>query len=80
MVSQKVVKLCQSSATVTSELAKDPSSTPAHVAKKLYGHTLGTHAAQTHFDGPNTTEEDLELAYQCGRWGPTRPSDLFLKV
>ena len=81
MLSERVVKLCQDTATVSSEYAKNPSEAPTDIAKRLYGHCKP--ASKHDFPGidrsPFSTA-DLEQALQCGRWGPTRPSDFFLKV
>lgn len=75
MISDFVCDLCQSPDTVTSVLAKSAECTPGDVAKKLFAKR----------QLPRTSNEerrgyDLERAYECGRWGATRPSDLFLKV
>ncbi len=80
MVSHKVYDLCQGNVTVSSELARDPTLPPGSVAKKLYGDDVGGHDEHRSFKRPNATAEDLEKAYQCGKWGSTRPSDLFLRV
>lgn len=80
MVSQHVVELCHSSATVSSELAKHPTASPGSIAKTLY------HGGQTGHVGPEplsnraVDEEDLEKAFSCGKWGNSRPSDLFLRA
>jgi hypothetical protein len=80
MVSQKVYDLCQGSVTVSSELAQDPTLSPGKVAKKLYGDDVGGHDEHKAFNLPKATIDDLERAYLCGKWGSTRPSDLFLRV
>ena len=80
MVSQKVYDLCHGSTTVSSELARDPSLAPGTVVKKLYGEDVGGHDEHKHFKEPRASAEDLQKAYECGKWGSTRPSDLFLKV
>jgi hypothetical protein len=83
MISDKVYKLCTSSESVSSRIAKDPTLTPGEVWKKLYGHhdagekeTKST--ARAHRD--EITPEDLKRAAECGKWGPTQPSELFLRV
>lgn len=80
MVSQKVFDFCQGKTTISSELARDPTLAPGHVAKKLYGTDVADHAEAKHFKEPRATAEDLEKAYQCGKWGSTRPSEQFLRV
>ena len=80
MISQKVYELCRSSVTVSSEFAHDPTLVPGHVVKKLYGEDTGGHEEHKVFKQPHPTAEALDRAYQCGKWGNTRPSDLFLRV
>ncbi|PQE10171.1 IQ calmodulin-binding motif protein [Rutstroemia sp. NJR-2017a WRK4] len=82
MISDKVYKLCKSSETVSSILAKDPSIAPGDAWKQLYGaHAAGEKeskaTARSHRD--THTPEDLQRALECGNWGPTQPSELFLK-
>lgn len=83
MISDKVYKLCTSKETVSSLLAKDPSLSPEDAWKKLYGgheagHKESESTAKAHRD--HHTPEDLKRALECGNWGPTQPSELFLKV
>lgn len=83
MISDKVYKLCTSEETVSSLLAKDPTMAPGDAWKQLYGgHAAGgtesKTTARTHRDTP--TDEDLQRALECGNWGSTQPSELFLKV
>lgn len=80
MVSQKIYDLCHSDVTVSSELARDPTLAPGHVVKKLHGSDLAGHDEHKYFKEPGASAEDLQRAFECGKWGNTRPSDLFLKV
>lgn len=80
MVPQKVVDLCQGNTTISSELARDPALAPGHVVKSLYGTDVADHAELKHYKEPRASAEDLEKAYRCGKWGSTRPSELFLRV
>lgn len=80
MVSEKVLDFCQRKTTISSELARDPTLAPGHVVKKLYGTDVADHAELKHFKEPRASAEDLEKAYQCGKWGSTRPSELFMRV
>ena len=80
MLSQKVYDLCHAKDTVSSELARDPSLAPGAVIKKLYGHDAAGHDEHKQFKEPQASAEDLQKASECGKWGSTRPSDLFLKV
>lgn len=83
MISDKVYKLCTSKESVSALLAKDPTLAPGVAWKQLYGdHAAGekerTSTAKAHRD--NHTPEDLKRALECGNWGPTEPSELFLRV
>jgi len=83
MISDKVYKLCTSSESVSSLLAKDPTLAPGEAWKKLYSHydaeeKESKSTARTHRD--EITPSDLKRAAECGKWGPTQPSELFLKV
>lgn len=81
MLSDRLVKLCQETATVSSEYAKNPSESPTEIAKRLYGHCKP--AGKHDFPGvarPPLSPTDLERTSQCGKWGPTQPSNFFLQV
>ncbi|KAF5627066.1 IQ calmodulin-binding motif [Fusarium sp. NRRL 52700] len=81
MVSQHVYDLCQVKETVSSVLANDPSQTPGNAIKKLYGHH--EHALHHKISAKESTEKSedaIEAALKCGRWGPTTPSPLFLQA
>lgn len=82
MISDKVYKLCTSTETVSSLLAKDPTLSPGEAWKRLYAHAAGPKeskaTARAHRD--NHTADDLKRAAECGKFGPTEPSELFLKV
>ncbi|RGP69718.1 hypothetical protein FSPOR_4530 [Fusarium sporotrichioides] len=87
MVSRHVYDLCHATETVSSVLAKDPSQSPGDIVKKLYGH----HEHSLHHSGstrkptappspPNEAVAAVEKTRQCGHWGSTIPSQLFLKA
>ncbi|KAF4982966.1 hypothetical protein FZEAL_1536 [Fusarium zealandicum] len=81
MVSKKVYDLCQATETVSSVLAKDPTKAPGDVVKRLYGH----HEHGLHHKTPDkhigaSSEDIIQRALECGRWGPTNPSPLFLQA
>lgn len=83
MISDKVYKLCTSKESVSALLAKDPTLAPGDAWKQLYGgHSAGekesTSTAKAHRD--HITPDDLRRARECGNWGPTEPSELFLRV
>jgi len=81
--SDQVYKLCTSDESVSSVLAADPKLAPGDAWKKLYGHHAGrpksAHAADDAGKGA-VSQEALDRAAKCGKWGPTQPSDLFLRV
>ncbi|KAI9150672.1 IQ calmodulin-binding motif [Paramyrothecium foliicola] len=70
--------------TVSSELAKDPSETPASIIKRLYK-SAGSHnryscSVDSGVELLNS-RDDLEMAFECGRWPPDLvPSPLFLQA
>jgi hypothetical protein len=83
MISEKVHKLCTGKESVSSMLAADPMMAPEDAWKALYGkHEAGkdvsASTAKAHRD--KVTPEDLKRAFECGNWGPTKPSELFLRV
>jgi phosphatidylserine/phosphatidylglycerophosphate/cardiolipin synthase-like enzyme len=79
-ITSTVVKLCQAEDTVSSELAKDPALAPGEAVTKLYGNRSTTGKPPQHEELGPASAEDLKQALSCGRWGPTRPGELFLRV
>ncbi|MCJ1283089.1 hypothetical protein MMC26_002416 [Xylographa opegraphella] len=81
-VTPRVVKHCQAEETVSSLLAQDPSLSPGEAVTKLFGKKEKTGKPSSDADDVlrPASKEDLELAFSCGRWGPTRPGELFLRV
>ncbi|KAI9683660.1 MAG: hypothetical protein M1829_004965 [Trizodia sp. TS-e1964] len=80
MLSDEICNLCCSVQTVSSEVAKDPNETAGKAIERLYGGL--EHSAPHHnrsHQQPHTPE-DLQRAFECGKWGDTRPSDLFLQA
>lgn len=83
MISDKVYKLCTSKESVSALLAADPSLAPGDAWKKLYGHHAAGEKeskATAKERRDQATPEDLQRALECGNWGPTKPSELFLRV
>ena len=80
MVDQKVYDLCHAQETVSSELAKNPSEAPGDIAKRLYGNQSEKILHSDHFKDYSIRHEALKRAEDCGKWGGTRPSKLFLQV
>lgn len=80
-ITDKLLEQCTNGISVSSTLAKDPKVSPGHAVSKLYhpeGFTIYD-TAPPHTRQP-ISDAELERAYQCGRWGPTRPSKLFLQM
>ncbi|KND90958.1 hypothetical protein TOPH_04343 [Tolypocladium ophioglossoides CBS 100239] len=80
MVSEHVFKLCQETETVSSVLAKNPTEAPGDVIQRLYGHHTKDFYHNPDENRPDPSPEALERAFKCGRWGPTKPSPLFLQA
>lgn len=80
MVPDNVYGLCHSDRTVTSELARDPTQTPLRTFHELYRGQKGRKGGLTEKEAVGDAEDSLHRAHECGRWGDTKPSSLFLKV
>lgn len=82
MIPDRVYKVCHDTDTISSEMAKDPTQAPGDVWKRLYEeYDKDSHSdKEVESHKSEITEEDLKRAYECGNWGPTRPSELFLRV
>ena len=80
MIPKNVYDLCHNGQSVTSELAKDPSLTPHHAQKKLFGVGVDDEIHTKSIDLGTGEPGDLQQARECGNWGSSNPSDLFLKV
>ncbi|KMU85669.1 hypothetical protein CIHG_03709 [Coccidioides immitis H538.4] len=66
---------------VSSELAKDPEATPRDVVARFLERADGQSPGEPRSEKlPVPDSKDLEVAFQCGKWGSQRPSDLFLKI
>lgn len=82
-ISDQLLKLLTSPDSVSTLLAQDPSLTPGEAWKKLYGHHVGKLGDSPSIDeiGKHlASEEALHRAAEAGHWGPTQPSELFLRV
>ena len=78
-VSDKIYRFCTDPTNVSSELAQSPSQEPAQLAGHLYGEesvALIKHAS--HLRQP-VSPEQLQRARECGQWGNSNPSELFLQ-
>lgn len=80
-ITDRVYDHCHSEKTVSGELAKEPSLAPQKAAHRLYGaHPPSITDAQPPEHREPASAEDLQRAFECGNWGETRPSELFLRV
>ncbi|PBP25599.1 hypothetical protein BUE80_DR003453 [Diplocarpon rosae] len=83
MISDKVYKLCTSKESVSALLAQDPTLAPGEAWNQLFGENA-TRERESISTGKayrdNHTPEDLQRARECGNWGPTEPSELFLRL
>ncbi|KAH7026337.1 uncharacterized protein B0I36DRAFT_248992 [Microdochium trichocladiopsis] len=93
-ISDSLAALCQSGESVSDLLAEDPSLTPGEAWKILLAKSKSSHIPQTQqashasaatHDKASDNEErlsqdQLDVAFKCGQWGETRPSDLFLRM
>lgn len=61
---------------MSSRLVANPNDAPGPTAKALFLKSSSLPKSDT------TAEDgyDLDRAFECGQWGETRPSDLFLKA
>jgi hypothetical protein len=87
-ISDQVVSLCTSTESVSSLLAEDPTLAPGDAWKRLYGDRAlkaiagdaqDDHGSESPKPHP-ATHDELQRAASCGKWGPTKPSELFLRV
>ena len=68
---------------MSAELAAHPEDAPGDVVKRLFPNSKQAASSEHHHhQGSRTaaTAEDLERAYECGRWGAAQPSRLFLQA
>lgn len=82
-ISDKFYDLFTSNENVSSLLALDPTMNPGDAWHKLYGHHAGKPSGKHSVDhaGKHAPSlQELKRAADCGHWGPTQPSKLFLTV
>lgn len=77
MVPWKVYRLCRSDTTVTSEIARDNTQDPTKVFNKLFESNQSDKNAE---DSVYKQKDVLQMAHECGKWGTSEPSTLFLQV
>lgn len=95
MISHHVYDLCHSESTVSSEAAKDPSKPPGDIFCSLFPDKTSVRSVSSQVENeikpstgphqeakgkPAVSPAEIQKAFECGKWGKTRPSDLFLKV
>ena len=80
MLSDTVYELCHDEKTVTSELLQDPSQSPTKLFQKLYHDRKSKSHKSDSNESVDKDDHELRKVLQCGNWGSTQPSDLFLKV
>ncbi|KAJ2979021.1 hypothetical protein NQ176_g3500 [Zarea fungicola] len=80
MVSDRVVKLCCESATLSSTWAQDPTVAPSTIIDRLYGHYPRDRTCEPTARRQQASATEQDQAKTCGKWGPTSPSSLFLQA
>ena len=80
MIPPKVYELCHHHKTLTSELAKTPNEPPHHVCKRIFDADTDDDIEDRKDSIAPHGSTDIEQALQCGNWGGSEPSELFLKV
>ncbi|KHN94447.1 IQ calmodulin-binding motif protein [Metarhizium album ARSEF 1941] len=80
MVSDRVRKLVHDTKTVTSVWAQDPSRPPSDIIKQLYGALRRDRNCDGSEYRQPASAEAQQAALNCGNWGPTKPSPLFLQA
>ncbi|KAK1836892.1 hypothetical protein QBC39DRAFT_403003 [Podospora conica] len=82
-ISDRVVELCTSTSSVSALMAEDPSRAPGDAWDVLYGEWKSSKPPDDDYlkEGSGLDwKDELERAARCGKWGPTQPSELFLKI
>lgn len=80
MVSWNVYNLCHGDRTVSSELAGDPELAPYKLFKELYESKDADKSPDLASDEEDAASDELKKAKECGNWGNSEPSTLFLRV
>lgn len=80
-IHDKLYSWARSEHSVSSQLLTDPTKPIGDLAQQLYG---SHHSEKIESHPPKhlrvATAEDLQRAYECGRFGKTKPSELFLRA
>ncbi|BCS24462.1 IQ calmodulin-binding motif protein [Aspergillus puulaauensis] len=80
MVSWNVHNLCHGDRTVSSELAGDPTLAPYKLFKELYESKDTDKSPDLASDEDDAKSDELERVKECGNWGDSEPSTLFLRI
>ncbi|KAJ9640714.1 hypothetical protein H2204_003003 [Knufia peltigerae] len=80
MIPKNILRLCQSGVSVSAELAKNPTLSAHEAAEQLFHHDIEDEKVTKKVALDDETEEDLNQALACGRWGTAEPSKLFLRI
>lgn len=80
MLSDTVYELCHDDNTVSSELLKDPSQSGPKVFEHLYHDRKSKAHSRDSKESVDDTNNELKKVLECGNWGNSEPSELFLKV
>ena len=80
MIPPKVYELCRSGKSVSAEIEKNPSESPGEAAKRLFGVNFKEDILGEGIKHPEEGPQGLQQALECGNWGESKPSELFLQV
>ena len=78
-ISDKIYRFCTTPASVSSELANHPSQEPTHLAEKLYAAEHLAITEHKYHSQLHASAAELQRARECGNWGDSEPSELFLQ-
>lgn len=80
-ISDKLYALCRSQTNISNELLKTPHEEIGDIAKRLYGsHILAEKETKPPHERAPASQQDLQRAFECGRFGDTKLSELFLRA
>ena len=81
MIPKKIYDLCRNGKSVSAELAKNPSEPPYKAAQRIFGVKIEEDIVGERLKRPDPeTDDALKQAFDCGNWGSSQPSKLFLQV
>lgn len=86
MIPPRVYEICRNGISVSSELAKNPTEAPSIICERIFpvnGKAKPATNGAGHIDTKSNSageKSELEAASNCGNWGSSKPSQLFLQV